>query len=569
MVHGLTGKKESFSTFRDQLDNEIYSDNNIYIDPDITDDSRDALARAYTNSTLKFHDPSHIFLPSHKWIRDAVASNDDGIYKNPNDPDEYVLVKDGKFRRYKDGREDNLLTNIIHPLATGAAKALGATLDLIPELGTDILGSGTAFEDDVTNVFSNFADEASIGKLSYDKRDISPEEFQKLGFFEKQAYGMSQFFDSETLLNWDWIKSDEGVQTISSTMELVGPGIVGAKLATKLGVVALGSRAGGLVDDVVKAAVNNGKRFSYGQQIGATTGKLLGYTLPATILESRMEALQTYETKHNLYSQETLPDGTPNPDYIENEDERKERADAAAKEHFLLGIPNLFVTNALQGAAMLLPFARLKAFGAIGKAAGIGLGFGMGAASEGVEELTQWGIQDYIDEKYSVAGKDLKDKNFTDGLFDSWGRAIKGFAEDPEASTSFYTGLGMGGTQALAASGAAKAQEQIYNFQNEDKRALIELSRDSGFGIFDTDERGNPTINYQKLSGAAKYNADLTANLHLTSNINFDDEVSSTDNLSILLGERYSTLIQNTLQNDTDGILRNLSKEEFIRFHAK
>jgi hypothetical protein len=566
MVHGLTGKKESFSTFRDQLDNEIYSDNNIYIDPDITDDSRDALARAYTNSTLKFHDPSHIFLPSHKWIRDAVASNDDGIYKNPNDPDEYVLVKDGKFRRYKDGREDNLLTNIIHPLATGAAKALGATLDLIPDLGTDLLGSGTAFEDDVTNVFSNFADEASIGKLSYDKRDISPEEFQKLGFFEKQAYGMSQFFDSETLLNWDWIKSDEGVQTISSTMELVGPGIVGAKLATKLGVVALGSRAGGLVDDVIKAAVNNSKRFSYGQQIGATTGKLLGYTLPATILESRMEALQTYETKHNLYSQETLPDGTPNPDYIADDDERKERANAAATEHFKLGIPNLLATNALEGAAMLLPFARLKAFGAIGKAAGIGLGFGMGAASGGVEELTQWGIQDYIDEKYSVAGKDLKDKNFTDGLFDSWGRAIKGFAEDPEASTSFYTGLGMGGTQALAASGAAKAQEQIYNFQNEDKRALIELSRDSGFGIFDTDERGNPTINYQKLSGAAKYNADLTANLHLTSNINFDDEVSSTDNLSILLGERYSTLIQNTLQNDTDGILRNLSKEDFINF---
>jgi hypothetical protein len=566
MVHGLTGKKESFSTFRDQLDNEIYSDNNIYIDPDIPDDSRDALARAYTSPSTKFYDGSYTFLPTDKWIKDAVASNDDGIYKNPNDPDEYVLVKDGKYKRVRDSREDGLRTNIINPVVKGALKALGSTLDLVPEAAYDIAGDGTAFAEDVTNIFSNFIDEGSIDNLSYDKRELSPEEFQNLSFFEKQAYGMSQFFDSETLLNWDWIKSPEGIQTLSSTMELVGPGIAGAKLATKLGVVALGSRAGGLVDDVVKAAVNNGKRFSYGQQIGATTGKLLGYTLPATILESRMEALQTYETKHNLYSQETLPDGTPNPDYIENEDERKERADAAAKEHFKLGIPNLFVTNALEGAAMLLPFARLKAFGAIGKAAGIGLGFGMGAASEGVEELTQWGIQDYIDEKYSVAGKDLKDKNFTDGLFDSWGRAIKGFAEDPEASTSFYTGLGMGGTQALAASGAAKAQEQIYNFQNKDKRALIELSRDSGFGIFDTDERGNPTINYQKLSGAAKYNADLTANLHLTSNINFDDEVSSTDNLSILLGERYSTLIQNTLQNDTDGILRNLSKEDFINF---
>jgi hypothetical protein len=167
---------------------------------------------------------------------------------------------------------------------------------------------------------------------------------------------------------------------------------------------------------------------------------------------------------------------------------------------------------------MMLPFNKLKQFGAIGGAAGIATGFALNAPTEGIEEITQWGIQDYINDKYSLVGKEkgLQNDSFMDSLTDSWGRSLEGFTNDPEANTAFWTGIVMGGLQSGGANLAAKGKEQYYNIKYRDELNLINSSVNGGFGIYDVDDQGNKTINYEKLSGAAKHYEYLSPNMILS-----------------------------------------------------
>lgn len=378
-------------------------------------------------------------------------------------------------------REKTTLNTVRNAVVVGGGlvgQSIGSTVGLAAEL-LNFFTPG--LESDFTRVFDNTVVNAfqDVSKtLVQRKSDAEYDEFKK-------AQEARQ----------DDPNAPEEDRTVAETFQDVGSDLlfsmqafkhpefyeqdVASGIGSLLGFMVPGRSASKLTEATVKTALPKiaqqfpklSKYLSNEALVEKTAGLVVGSTVMSG-MESAVESQGIFDEANEYFQAQGL-----------SEAESRKRAGKYASEGFGLNFQALMVSNALE---LLSLGGYMKGVGGV-----IG-GTILGASSEGIEELQQFGIGEY-EKRYEKEGYKPNEV----GFFDNWYTATKGSLNEsvkgltsgnPEAINSFILGALMGGPSA-AISSTGEAYE-YYTVEKPFKRDYQALLSDGASDMVKKDKDG-------------------------------------------------------------------------------
>lgn len=546
-INGLLKVTEDNDSFTDAIYGQFNDYSGPYVDPDVelanNEDWLNNLPQAFEKFRSKLASPDAIVGGVPEWLQPKLTEGIDQIVQDPEDKDSFYIVgktPNGTIGVAKAKNTDNQhwlldvkdsLTNILVGTGASLVSTIAETMNFgYNEAHRSLYGSydpNVPTPGLVDKLKQQYINANLPTSINYDK-GLSPEDYAKLGLSEKFFNGLDEVFDSKY-----WI-GGIGDQGAVSALEIFAESYILSRLGVKI--PGLG-KAGKAIDDVVGAGSQTFKRAG---NWAATVGL---YAAANTGLESFMEGRAKYQELYDRYK-ETYPTA--------DENTIVEAARNGMLETMSLNVEAIAASNIFESALLHIPIGKIgNSFLEI--AAKTPLSGGL----EGLQELLQYGIGKYIDEKYKSL---IPETTSHDKTLDEIGRLIDdGINNDKEAMDSFIAGAVLGaGMPALFDTKKAIDNEK-YKYYNKN---LIAIAHDQLYNgnsaMFKkaTDSNGKPLTVFNKDAVASfdNFASSILKNHNLISETVDSSEnfLEAKDDVQVLLTERMAMFLDNAIRREPE-----------------
>lgn len=546
-INGLLNVSTDNDSFTDAIYGQFNNYSGPYVDPDVklanNEDWLNNLPQAFEKFRHKLSSPDAIIGGVPDWLQTKINEGIDQIVQDPEDEDSFYIV--GKtpngtigVTKAKNTENQDWLSNLKDSLTNiliGTGASVVSTAAELMNLGyqethkklydsydLDIANPGQV--DKLKNQYINANLPTSI---NYEK-PLSEEEYAKLGLDEKFFKGLDEVFDSKY-----WI-GGTGDQGAVSALEIMAESYVLSRLGVKI--PGLG-KAGKAIDDVVGAGTQTFKRAG---NWAATVGL---YAAVNTGLEASMEGRAKFQELYDRYKQ-TYPEA--------DENTIVEAARNGMLETMSLNVEAISASNILESALLHIPV------GKIGNGfLGIAAKTPFSGALEGTQELMQYGIGKYIDDKYKSLIPETTSHQKT---LEEIARLVdEGINNDKEAMDSFIAGAVLGAGMPVIFDTKEAISNEIYKHYNKN---LISIAHEQLYNgnsaMFKQaiDSKGKPLTIFNKdavasfdnfASSILKNNNQIQQTLDKSENF-----LDSKDDVQVLLTERMSMFLDNAIRREPE-----------------
>lgn len=566
-----TGKTddEFYSGILQSLDNTEAVLVDPDIDPEIAGRSYDLFTQNQHRAISKSQDPRALYGLQDTFVDEYLKYNENMIVQDPEKPNRYAII-------YKGEGDEEPKYSILWDTSVGGDGFFGGVKNLTRDLGLVIGGTvSRAAVGFVGNLAGLFYGAAAYQYNAFANNDLVPDELVsnpvfdwtkkiqegfRVGNIETKDYQkeLEQYRENNIAENvWEGFKNlfdssywigGVGDDAIASLLELAAPAAILAK-TVKVGRLA---KYTSKIDDIL---ANGNKTFA---KIGDYIERAAIYGFTNTALESHMEGREMFKDSFSAYS-ELVEKGELTPD------QAKAMATYDATESIMLNAGALVLSNMLEGAIYTTPLLNspLRFLSGGSTAAAMGGRIVAGGMLEGSQELTQYGISKYIQNKY--IGDRIKDNALAkyQGIRDA---IAYGIQNDPEAMDSAIAGFALGSGMSILTNSKEFINDTHYKISNKDLIKAVHSELMSGQNLFKTivDSKGRTKVIINKDAALShnKFLNELQVNIDAVNKLLYTGQNFSEtqDDIQILLTERMGMFIDNLARKNPD-IVKGLIEE--------